>query len=131
MAGGAVDKKDLYEYSLPEPNTNKPQDQKIAIRAFRKFGFGGVGTFHTYVSQFPFRGHDQWTIDDGPANKQEVIKEMLSLTSNDLLQGHLSSQTASGQPDTSHRHADITDEIIEQNPFLFAMNQAKLNDIHK
>lgn len=45
-----MDKKDLYEYNLPDPNTGKPQEQKITIRAFRKFGFGGVGTFHTYVS---------------------------------------------------------------------------------
>lgn len=50
MTGGPVDKKDLYEYNLPDPNTGKPQEQKITIRAFRKFGFGGVGTFHTYVS---------------------------------------------------------------------------------
>ena len=29
------------------------------------------------------------------------------------------------------RHTEITDDIIEQNPFLFAMNQAKMNEIHK
>ena len=51
MTAGTVDKKDLYEYNLPEQTSTKhPNEQKITIRAFRKFGFGGVGTFHTYVS---------------------------------------------------------------------------------
>ena len=28
-----------------------------------------------------------------------------------------------------HRHEEITNDIIMSNPFVFALNQAKLNDI--
>lgn len=64
---GGGDKKELYEYDVPD--AAQSGDQKINVRAFRKYGFGGVGTFYTHVTQFPFRGHDQWAIEDAPANK--------------------------------------------------------------
>jgi hypothetical protein len=49
-----VNKKDLYEYKFDSLNTN----QTLSIRAFRKYGFGGVGNYHTFVTQFPFNGHN-------------------------------------------------------------------------
>lgn len=50
-------RKKLYEYEVELPE-HLQKEQKINIIAFRKFGFGGIGTFHSHVTQFPFRGHD-------------------------------------------------------------------------
>ena len=79
-----VDKKDLFEYEVS--NTQTPIDDKnadptrISVTAFRKYGYGGVGTFHTYVSQYPFRGHEQTLIHDAPPDKQKVINDMKKAT---------------------------------------------------
>ena len=108
-------KKLLYEYNVPVPEQLQA-NQKITIKAFRKYGFGGVGLFHTYVTQFPFKGHNQQHIEDIPANKQEVITEMQNM---DFTQNK------------EHRHEEITDDMMMSNPFVFALSQAKLLDIRR
>jgi len=96
------------------------------VTAFKKYGFGGIGTFHSYVTQFPFRGHEQTVINDEPPNKQKVINEMKQATINDL-----QSDLPQAEDNRALRHEDITDELILQNPFIFAMNRSKLNDIQR
>jgi len=110
------------------------KDQKVNVRAFRKYGFGGIGTFYTYVTQFPFRGHDPWVIEDTPANKHEVVKEMKACVAKDLREGPLAFKQTTPTADKSQAtlyHADITDELIQQNSFVFGLNQAKMNDIQR
>jgi hypothetical protein len=43
-----VDKKDLYEYTVQNNKQDTPGSMKVI--SFRKYGFGGVGNFHTYVT---------------------------------------------------------------------------------
>mmetsp|Transcript_39913 Transcript_39913/g.61079 ORF Transcript_39913/g.61079 Transcript_39913/m.61079 type:complete len:99 (+) Transcript_39913:1336-1632(+) len=62
----AVERKDLYEYRADPKEWGT--DPTASILAFRKYGFGGIGNFHTYVSQFPFRGHEKATVEDNPPN---------------------------------------------------------------
>ena len=69
------------------------------------------------MTQFPFKGHNQQEIEDFPANKQKVITEMQQL---DLT-----------KENTELRHKSITDTMIQNNPFVFAMNQAKLKDMQR
>ena len=77
------------------------------MTAFKKYGFGGIGTFHSYVTQFPFRGHEQTVIYDEPPNKQHVINEMKASTINDL-----QSDFIEPEEHRAFRHEDITDELI-------------------
>ena len=50
-----ADKKALpYEFNLDVDSADK-----LNILGFRRFGLGGLGTHYSYVTQFPFRGHDQ------------------------------------------------------------------------
>ena len=43
-----MDKKDLYEYTVQNNKQDTPGSMKVI--SFRKYGFGGVGNFHTYVT---------------------------------------------------------------------------------
>lgn len=42
-------KQDLYEYEL-EPQALNPELDFSQVLAFRKYGFGGVGNFHSFVT---------------------------------------------------------------------------------
>ena len=102
---GTVGQKDLFEYSEKIEG-----DEAINVRAFRKYAYGGVGTFHTYVTQFPFRGHDSQVIEDVPPNKQAVLSRIATpVTAPEELM-----------------HPDLTAEIMKQNPLVFGMYQAKI-----
>ena len=104
---GAVDQKDLYEYA-----ETLQGEEIISVRAFRKYGYGGIGTFHTYVTQFPFRGHDQLIIQDCPPDKQSTINSLVTPAI-----------------DSELLHEDLTADIMKQNPFVFGLYQAKMNEI--
>ena len=91
------------------------------VIAFRKYGFGGVGNFNTYVSQFPFKGHEKLSVKDTPPDKMNVIIE--------LKKNQATGEVMQDEADRKVRHEDITDEMILQNQFVFALSQAKLRDI--
>lgn len=119
---------------------------KIKIRAFKKIATSDkVGTFHSYVTQFPFRGHDSWDIQDEPANKQKALADLRAFeVDTDVFKPKPESprKEASGEPTYASpkktvdlqrqmRHPKITDDMIKRNPFVFALNQAKLKDMHR
>jgi len=59
-------------------------------------------------------------IKSQPNNKQDAIKDMLGLQIDSI-------GVASG----NHVHPDITPALMQQNPFVFMLHQAKIRDIQK
>ena len=64
------DKNELFEFWDPTST------QDMAVRVYRKYAFGGLGNFHTYTTQFPFRGHDPAIVEDKPANQQDLLEKL-------------------------------------------------------
>ena len=116
-----MEQKDLYEFQVVEEESDAQSFTNII--AFRKYGFKGIGNFNTFVSQFPFRGHEQLQIHDKPQDKMNVIIE--------LQKNQASGEVLQDDADRKLRHEDITDEMILQNQFVFALSQAKIRDIQR
>lgn len=117
----------------------------MSTRAFKKQPYGGkqsnraeIAPFYTYVTQLPFRGHDPWVINDASNDKQKALEDVKAFVTEtdtlrptvDRLDGSAAYNSPSKQQDFSkvYRHPAITDDMIKKNPFVFALNQAKLKD---
>ena len=48
------------------------------VRAYKKLALPGLVPQYSYTSQFPFRGHDPWCIEDAPSGKQEALADIKS-----------------------------------------------------
>ena len=77
----------------------------MTITGFRKFMISSQkSNLNSFVTQYPFRGHDNGKVQDLPLNHHKALK-----STEDTVVNH------------AHRHPDITDEMIRQNPWVFKM----------
>eukprot|EP00347_Sterkiella_histriomuscorum_P003271 403364927 len=93
-----------YEYTAFE-------NDLCEITAFRKQNLDTKKAHYDYVTQFPFQGlEDNTKIDSKQLNREDILKQMLLKNSHSI-------QNAAPS------------DIIQENPFVFKMNQLKLQQM--